>query len=190
MNKGSGRSIEQYPMYEELVKCRQYLDKFGGHPMAAGLSMQEAAVDDFRRALNANARLTAEDFIPKVAIDVAMPFEYVTEQQITELSYLEPFRRSQREAPVCPEGRGGVQRPGAGEEPQRPAAVLTEPLQFPSGGCGILCRPGWMYAYVRQKFGDVRGGEDVSGRRMRCGFLWSIIPRSTRTGEKKTSRSW
>lgn len=140
--KGSGRSIEQYSMYEELVKCRQYLDKFGGHPMAAGLSMQEAAVDDFRRALNANARLTAEDFIPKVAIDVAMPFEYVTEQQITELSYLEPFGKSQREAPVCPEGRGGVQRPGAGEEPQRPAAVLTEPLQFPSGGCGILCRPG------------------------------------------------
>lgn len=89
--KGSGRSIEAYSMYEEMVKCREYLDKFGGHPMAAGLSMQEEKVEPFRRALNANAHLTEEDFQEKVSIDVAMPLEYVSEAQIEELSLLEPF---------------------------------------------------------------------------------------------------
>jgi single-stranded-DNA-specific exonuclease len=78
-------------MYEEMVKCREYLDKFGGHPMAAGLSMKEERVDEFRAALNANARLTEEDLVPKVSIDVAMPLEYISERQIEELKLLEPF---------------------------------------------------------------------------------------------------
>ena len=91
--KGSGRSIEGYHMFEGLVEVQDLLERFGGHPMAAGLSLGEEKVDELRKRLNENARkkLTEEAFIEKVWIDVAMPFEYVTEELIQELSLLEPF---------------------------------------------------------------------------------------------------
>ena len=91
--KGSGRSIEAYHMFQSLVEVQDLLLKFGGHPMAAGFSLEEKDVDEFRRRLNENARerLTEEDFIPKVWIDVAMPFEYITEPFIEELELLEPY---------------------------------------------------------------------------------------------------
>lgn len=91
--KGSGRSIEAYHMFHALVEVKDLLLKFGGHPMAAGFSLAEEDVDEFRRRLNENAadRLTEEDFIPKIWIDVAMPFEYITEDFLQELERLEPF---------------------------------------------------------------------------------------------------
>lgn len=89
--KGSGRSIESYHMFEALLEVKELLTKFGGHPMAAGLSLNEDNVEAFRKALNNNARLTEEDFIPKIWIDVAMPMEYVSEPLIRELEMLEPF---------------------------------------------------------------------------------------------------
>ena len=75
--KGSGRSIEAYSMYEELVKAGHLLEKFGGHPMAAGISLAEENVDPFRRLLNEQCALTKEDLVEKVVIDVAMPISYV-----------------------------------------------------------------------------------------------------------------
>ena len=89
--KGSGRSIEGYSMFEELVKCRQYLDKFGGHPMAAGLSLKEENLEAFRHALNENCTLTDEDYICKRWIDVPMPFSYITKELIGEFAVMEPF---------------------------------------------------------------------------------------------------
>ena len=89
--KGSGRSIEQYHMFEALVEVQDLLLKCGGHPMAAGLSLEEANVDLFRQRLNDNAALTEEDFIQKIWIDVAMPLEYIDEKLIKELELLEPF---------------------------------------------------------------------------------------------------
>ena len=89
--KGSGRSIEQYHMYQGLCKVSDLLVKFGGHPMAAGLSLEEKDIDEFRRRLNADAELTEEDFVPKIWIDVPMPFEYVDEKIVQELKNLEPF---------------------------------------------------------------------------------------------------
>ena len=89
--KGSGRSIEQYHMYQGLCKVSDLLVKFGGHPMAAGLSLEEKDIDEFRRRLNADAQLTEEDFVPKIWIDVPMPFEYVNEKIVQELKNLEPF---------------------------------------------------------------------------------------------------
>ena len=91
MVKGSGRSIEPYHMFRELTKVRELLPKFGGHPMAAGLSIKEEDVPEFRRRLNENAVLTEEDFIPRVWIDVPMPLEYVTEGLVEELKGMEPF---------------------------------------------------------------------------------------------------
>ena len=90
--KGSGRSIEAYSLYEELCKCKELMTKFGGHPMAAGLSLAgEEMIEPFRRALNDNSTLTEEDFVEKVVIDVPMPITYITKNLIRQLSLLEPF---------------------------------------------------------------------------------------------------
>lgn len=97
--KGSGRSIESYSMYEELVKCSSLFTKFGGHPMAAGLSMPEENVEIFRRQMNENASLTEEDLLPKIMIDVPMPLDYISKELIEELKILEPFGKA-NEKPV------------------------------------------------------------------------------------------
>lgn len=89
--KGSGRSIEAYSMYEELCKCSRYFTKFGGHPMAAGISLKEEDVGAFRAAINQDCELTEEDFVPKIKIDIAMPADYPTVALVRELDILEPF---------------------------------------------------------------------------------------------------
>ena len=89
--KGSGRSIESYSMYEKLGECKEYLTKFGGHPMAAGLSLEEENVEHFRRKLNEQSGLTEEDLVEKVTIDVPMPIHYIRKDLVQELSLLEPF---------------------------------------------------------------------------------------------------
>lgn len=92
--KGSGRSIECYSMYEELVKCGDLLEKFGGHPMAAGLSLKEENVNIFRKRLNELCRLTEEDLYPKIVIDVPMPISYISWELVHQLSLLEPFGKA------------------------------------------------------------------------------------------------
>ena len=89
--KGSGRSIESYSMYEKLCECKEYLTKFGGHPMAAGLSLEEENVERFRRKLNEQSGLTEGDLVEKVTIDVPMPIHYIRKDLVQELSLLEPF---------------------------------------------------------------------------------------------------
>lgn len=89
--KGSGRSIDAYSMYEELNKCRHLLTKYGGHRLAAGILLPAENVDAFRRALNENCTLSAEELTEKVVIDMELPFSGVTEAFIEELSLLEPF---------------------------------------------------------------------------------------------------
>ena len=89
--KGSGRSIESYSMYEELTGCGDLLTKFGGHPMAAGLSIDKENVEKFKRRLNDQCTLSEEDLTEKVVIDMELPFTAITEQFIEELEYLEPF---------------------------------------------------------------------------------------------------
>lgn len=89
--KGSGRSIEAYSMYEELCKCGKYFTKFGGHPMAAGFSMEREDVENFRRDINKCCSLLEEDFIPVIHIDVPMPLSYVTKELVEEMELLEPF---------------------------------------------------------------------------------------------------
>lgn len=89
--KGSGRSIESYHMFDALMEVKELLLKFGGHPMAAGLSLRKENVNEFRKALNEHADLTEEDFVKKVWIDVPMPLEYISEPLIEELDLLEPY---------------------------------------------------------------------------------------------------
>lgn len=88
--KGSGRSIEAFSMFEELQKCKDLLGKFGGHPMAAGLSLPEENLETFRHRLNDSCSLTEEDFRQTVRIDVPMPISYISEGFVKELELLEP----------------------------------------------------------------------------------------------------
>lgn len=89
--KGSARSIEEYNMFEGLLACKELLDKFGGHHMAAGLSLQEDKVDELRIALNNKCELTDEDLTRKIMIDSSLPLEYLNLHLIEELNVLEPF---------------------------------------------------------------------------------------------------
>lgn len=99
MVKGSGRSIEGYNMYEEINKCSKLLSRFGGHIMAAGVSLEEKNVEAFREMLNKNCSLTEDDYIKKVWIDVPMPLNYISGELIHELKKLEPFGKD-NEKPI------------------------------------------------------------------------------------------
>ena len=89
--KGSGRSIDAFHMYDEMTKCKQLFTKYGGHKLAAGVSMPEENVDEFRRQINGNSHLTKDDFEEKVLIDVPMPMSYASLEFVEELEKLEPF---------------------------------------------------------------------------------------------------
>ncbi len=89
--KGSGRSTEAYSMFEGLVKCADLFTKFGGHPMAAGISLPAENLEPFRKKINETCTLSEEDLVPKVLIDVPMPFSYLTEGLLEEMNLLEPF---------------------------------------------------------------------------------------------------
>lgn len=91
MPKGSGRSIEEYNLFEELIKCKDLLHKFGGHPMAAGLSIKEENIEILRQRLNDNCTLTEEDIIPKLRLEKQVPLEEINENLVQEINRLEPF---------------------------------------------------------------------------------------------------
>ena len=97
--KGSGRSIEEYNMFEKMVQCRQLFKKFGGHAMAAGLTIEKDKFHELRKRLNSEADLTEDDLTRKVWIDVPMPLEYITEKLVYDLDRLEPFGKG-NEKPV------------------------------------------------------------------------------------------
>lgn len=89
--KGSGRSIEEYNMFEEISEVKDLLTSFGGHPMAAGLSLDKSNLEDFRNRLNGQTTLTEKDLIPKIYIDIHLPLDYVSFNLVEELKLLEPF---------------------------------------------------------------------------------------------------
>ncbi len=89
--KGSGRSIETYSMFDEMVKCDDVFIKYGGHPMAAGFSLERERINEMSRRLNENCTLSEQDLIEKICIDVPMPIDYITEDLVEQLDLLEPF---------------------------------------------------------------------------------------------------
>lgn len=92
--KGSCRSIEEYNIFEGLLECKCILERFGGHPMAAGLSLKEENIDKLRQMINENSKLTDEDLIKKVFIDVSIPLDSIDIKLINELKILEPFGKA------------------------------------------------------------------------------------------------
>ena len=97
--KGSGRSIEAYSMYEKMVEVKDLMLGFGGHPLAAGLSLKEENLAEFRKQLNERSGLTEADFVPKIMIDVILPIDFLTQNFIKQLDILEPFGKG-NEKPV------------------------------------------------------------------------------------------
>nr|WP_300005721.1 single-stranded-DNA-specific exonuclease RecJ [Tissierella sp.] len=89
--KGSGRSIEEYNIFEELNKCKELLKAFGGHPMAAGLSLDLEDIEKLREKLNRITSLTEEDFYKKVYIDLVLPISFLNDALMNDLNHLEPF---------------------------------------------------------------------------------------------------
>ncbi len=142
--KGSGRSIEGYNMFEELTRCRHLLTKFGGHPMAAGLSLCKENIDVLREELNSNACLTEQDLIPVTWIDVPMPLDYVTMPLISQLQLLEPFGKG-NEKPVFADKNLLVKRASLiGKnsnvlklELQCESGNIKEAIQFRANECDI-----------------------------------------------------
>ena len=108
--KGSGRSTEAYHMFEGLCGVKDLLTKFGGHPMAAGLTLPEENIEAFRRGLNEQCTLSEDDFCEKITVDVPMPVGYVTEELVSQLELLAPFGKA-NEKPVFAERNAVVTSP-------------------------------------------------------------------------------
>ena len=99
--KGSGRSIETYSMFDEMIKCQDLFLKFGGHPMAAGLSLLKENISVFRQRINEFCTLTPEDMIEKIMIDVPMPIDYIGEIAGAGAEHSGAFRQGQYETALC-----------------------------------------------------------------------------------------
>lgn len=132
--KGSGRSIEAYSMYAKLCECREYLTKFGGHPMAAGLSLEKEMVEPFRKRLNALCGLTEEDLLEKVMIDVPMPLSYIRKDLIEEMKLLEPFGKGNEKPVFAQSGLRVMQARVFGKNRNVVKVQLADEAGFPMEG--------------------------------------------------------
>ena len=170
--KGSGRSIEEYSMYEELCKCRELLEKFGGHPMAAGLSLPEENVEKFRRKINENCPLTVEEVCPDIHIDMAMPVGYASTELVHQFALLEPFGKD-NPSPLFADRNLSISRMwviGKNRNVLR-MSVLSEygqpvPVIF-FGDVETL------FAYFTEKFGQKEVENALHGRKNR--ILFSMV---------------
>lgn len=161
--KGSGRSIEAYSMFDEMIRCQELFSKFGGHPMAAGLSLPEENLSIFRRRINELCTLTEEDFIEKIMIDVPMPIDYITEELIEELHLLEPFGKGNTKPLFAEKNLCFLKAAILGRNRnvfkflvQNRVGVSMEALYF-----GDI---EGMEQYIREKFGDLEMEKLFQGR--------------------------
>lgn len=132
--KGSGRSIEAYSMYAKLCECKEYLTKFGGHPMAAGLSLEKEMVEPFRKRLNELCGLTDEDLVEKVMIDVPMPLSYIRKDLIEEMKILEPFGKGNEKPVFAQSGLRVMQARVLGKNRNVVKVQLADEAGFPMEG--------------------------------------------------------
>lgn len=161
--KGSGRSIETWHMYEGMNKCSHLLSKFGGHAMAAGLSMEEENLETFRREINQVSGITPEDLKEKVSIDMQLPFECVTEDFVEELKIMEPFGKGNTK-PVFAERRIkvkeckilGKNRNVLKMKVEDPREIRMEAMYF--GGVSEFLE------YIKNKFGISEYEKMMAGR--------------------------
>ncbi len=161
--KGSGRSIETYSMFDEMVRCQELFSKFGGHPMAAGLSLPEENLPVFRKRINELCTLTEEDFVEKIMIDVPMPIDYITEELIEEFHLLEPFGKGNTKPLFAEKNLRLLKAVILGRNRnvlkflvQNASGVSMDALYF--GDVEV------MEQYIREKFGDLETEKLFQGR--------------------------
>lgn len=174
--KGSARSIESYNMIEELSKCRNLLLKLGGHPMAAGLSLERERVDEFRKQLNENATLTEEDLAPKVTIDILLPFGYISEELVQELKLLEPFGKG-NERPLFAEKNVKIKLAyliGKNGNGIRFRLVNQYGREMEALYFGDIDR---FFTYMTKQYGEEEVKKMKSGRRPNIEFTITYYPR-------------
>ena len=152
--KGSGRSIETWHMYEGLNRVKHLLSKFGGHKMAAGLSMPEENLEQFRKEINEKSGITPEDLNEKIAIDMQLPFECVNEKFIGELAVLEPFGKGNAR-PVFAERQVQVESARILGKNKNVLKLQVKDLHGTRMDAMYFGDVNTFVEYVREKFGDV-----------------------------------
>lgn len=152
--KGSGRSIETWHMYEGLNRVKHLLSKFGGHKMAAGLSMPEENLEQFRKEINEKSGITPEDLNEKIAIDMQLPFECVNEKFIGELAVLEPFGKGNAR-PVFAERQVQVESARILGKNKNVLKLQVKDLHGTRMGAMYFGDVNTFVEYVREKFGDI-----------------------------------
>ena len=152
--KGSGRSIETWHMYEGLNRVKHLLSKFGGHKMAAGLSMPEENLEQFRKEINEKSGITPEDLNEKIAIDMQLPFEYVNEKFIVELAVLEPFGKGNAR-PVFAERQVQVESARILGKNKNVLKLQVKDLHGTRMDAMYFGDVNTFVEYVREKFGDI-----------------------------------
>lgn len=152
--KGSGRSIETWHMYEGLNRVKHLLSKFGGHKMAAGLSMPEENLEQFRKEINEKSGITPEDLNEKIAIDMQLPFECVNEKFIGELAVLEPFGKGNAR-PVFAERQVQVESARILGKNKNVLKLQVKDLHGTRMDAMYFGDVNTFMEYVREKFGDI-----------------------------------
>ena len=152
--KGSGRSIETWHMYEGLNRVKHLLSKFGGHKMAAGLSMPEETLEQFRKEINEKSGITPEDLNEKIAIDMQLPFECVNEKFIGELAALEPFGKGNAR-PVFAERQVQVESARILGKNKNVLKLQVKDLHGTRMDAMYFGDVNTFVEYVREKFGDI-----------------------------------
>lgn len=152
--KGSGRSIETWHMYEGLNRVKHLLSKFGGHKMAAGLSMPEENLEQFRKEINEKSGITPEELNEKIAIDMQLPFECVNEKFIGELAVLEPFGKGNAR-PVFAERQVQVESARILGKNKNVLKLQVKDLHGTRMDAMYFGDVNTFVEYVREKFGDI-----------------------------------
>ena len=152
--KGSGRSIETWHMYEGLNRVKHLLSKFGGHKMAAGLSMPEENLEQFRKEINEKSGIIPEDLNEKIAIDMQLPFECVNEKFIGELAVLEPFGKGNAR-PVFAERQVQVESARILGKNKNVLKLQVKDLHGTRMDAMYFGDVNTFVEYVREKFGDI-----------------------------------
>lgn len=161
--KGSGRSIENYSMYEELCKCQNLFTKFGGHPMAAGLSLPKENLDKFQKEINERCSLTEEQMQRKICIDVPMPIDYVTIDLVREFRILAPFGKDNERPVFADKGLGILRMWIVGKNGNVLRLTLKTASGQPAAGIFFGDIEGFC-AYFEEKFGKKAVEDAFSGR--------------------------
>lgn len=183
--KGSGRSIEEYSMFEEMCKCQELFTKFGGHPMAAGVSLPEENVDRFRRKINESSPLKNAFPVEKIRIDVPMPLDYVTKELIQELDILAPFGKDNPH-PVFADKNLTITRMWLVGKNQN---VLRMNLVTESGmtvSAIAFRNVEFIQEYLREKFGEVEYQAALRGRGSRMKISVIYTPKINRFRDVET----